>query len=1059
MSPADFGQFFGEAHEALSENARRRLTAKFGDSTIAIYCSCDALWSRLEPAIAHWQESDEPGNEPADFNIFAGTNEGLREPLKAPAWRDAQFTEAGVPLQPNGQAAVDFDLRFQPWQKVIHAHQGAVGLFWCESAEVLPWWEATFPFRILLHWWSQGKPFQLMHAAAVSADGQTAWLIPGPSGSGKSTTVVSLLQAGFPSQGDDYVLVSTDESPRVYPLYNSIKLTWEAVDQFFPHLRPTLRLPAPDAKAVAALTDLGRLACDMPIRGVLVPALPSKGRRMPFEPINPGEALLAIAPTTLHHLPEGRAESWTKMSAFLRRLPVMKWHLAPDLKTNVQRFPFAAVQQVQRVAVIMPAFNPGPEIERAWRAIRGQDWVRAVPRIFLIDDASTDEASVSRMQTLAAAYPQHIQYIRLPKNAGPAAARNAGIAKALAMQVDWVAFCDHDDEWPADKWTRQAGHALQHPALQIVGGLVKYHVAEGLEDPIDKYLDDDKHVSHVHLGALLARPAVFQQVGTFDESLRFSEDFDWWNRVREANISYQILSATALHYHFHGDNSVRGKDFASLGVLDILHRSLQRRRAASAGSAPRPIPSLRDAERAVAYDVVVPVHNGLPFLPDLLASIASQTAPAASVHFVNDASTDGSGAWLDEHVPAVLGARGVIHHLKENLGVAGARNVGWRAGTSPWVALLDQDDRWLPLKMERQLAHLMARQNTHWGTVHCRPVLDDGFRWPSNWAPSMKVPHKCDVPSGWVISRAALYQLGGFNDGYRYGDDTEIAGRLRDLFGIESLLDEVLVERRFGPHNNSHKKEEMTAELMQILRGRIQQKKERKTTSRKQTYIVVSVYNAERYLDETLNAIEAQTHRDWIGCIVNDGSADNSLEIAARHAKRDLRWRVIDQPNQGAPAAVNAALKRMPSEVAAVAFCDSDDLWLPEKLERQWAAATGASDEIWCIGSLVEEFEDYPEGVQPKHRARPGAHRAILRSNALMSRALVDQLGAMDPDKRFGDFIEWMAPQVRKGLETQYVEEVLTRRRIHGENMTAKADEAAYLALLQRHLKAKRDQP
>jgi glycosyltransferase involved in cell wall biosynthesis len=304
-----------------------------------------------------------------------------------------------------------------------------------------------------------------------------------------------------------------------------------------------------------------------------------------------------------------------------------------------------------------------------------------------------------------------------------------------------------------------------------------------------------------------------------------------------------------------------------------------------------------------------------------------------------------------------------------------------------------------------------------------------------------------------------LHLLGGFNDGYRYGDDTELAGRLRDLFGIESVLDEVLVERRFGPHNNSHKKEEMTAELMQILRGRIQQKKVRKTAPRKQTYVVVSVYNAERYLDETLNAIEAQTHRDWIGCIVNDGSADNSLEIAARHAKRDLRWRVIDQPNQGAPAAVNAALKRMPSEVAAVAFCDSDDLWLPEKLERQWAAATGASDEIWCIGSLVEEFEDYPEGVQPKHRARPGAHRAILRSNALMSRALVDQLSAMDPDKRFGDFIEWMAPQVRKGLETQYVEEVLTRRRIHGENMTAKADEAAYLALLQRHLKAKRDQP
>lgn len=1059
MSPADFEGFFDEAHANLSHGAPRRLTAKFGDSIIAIHCNCDALWAKLAPAIAHWQRPVEANDEPADFHIFAGTNEGLREPLKAPAWRDAQFTEAGVPRQADGETAVEFDFRFQPWLKVIHAHRAGVGLFWCESAEMLPWWEATFPFRILLHWWSQRRPFQLMHAAAVSADGKTAWLIPGPSGSGKSTTVVSLLQAGFASQGDDYVLVSTGATPRVYPLYNSIKLTWEAVGSFFPALRPSLHLPAPDAKAVAPLTALGRLASDMALQGVLVPALPEgTERRLPFEDINPSEALLAIAPTTLHHLPEGRAESWAKMSTLLRQLPVKKWHLAPKLATNVACFPFAAVRQTQRVAVIMPAFNPGPEIERAWNAIRRQDWVRAVPRLFLIDDASTDEEAVQRMQSLANRFPQHIHHIRLPKNAGPAAARNAGISKALTMQVDWVAFCDHDDEWPADKWTRQAGHALQHPTLQIVGGLVKYQVAEGLEEPIDKYLDEEKHVSHVHLGAIITRPAVFQQVGFFDEEMRFSEDFDWWNRVREADVPYQILPDTTLHYHFHGDNSVRGKDAASLGVLDALHRSLQRRRAASAGQAPQPIPSLRDTGRAAAYDVVVPVHNGHPFLPDLLASIAAQTAPAAAVHFVNDASTDGSGAWLDENVPAVLGDRGVVHHLPENLGVAGARNVGWRAGTSPWVALLDQDDRWLPTKMERQLAHLMARSNTHWGTVHCRPVLDAGFQWPSNWAPSMKVPHKCDVPSGWVVSRVALHGLGGFDESYRYGDDTEMAGRLRDRFGVESVLGEVLVERRFGMHNNSHKMEEMTVEMMQILRARIQGKKEKKSTSRKQVYVIVPAFNGSNHLDEVLRAIEAQTHRDWLGCIVNDGSTDDTLKIAERHAERDLRWLVVDQQNQGAPAAVNAALKRMPSEVMAVAFCDSDDLWLPDKLERQLAVSRGG-DEVWCVGTLVEEFEDFPEGVQPKHRARPGAHRAIMRSNALMSRALIEKLGAMDPDKRFGDFIEWMAPQVRKGLETQYIEEVLTRRRIHGANMTAKADEAAYLALLQKHLKAKRDRP
>lgn len=1055
MTSADYHDFFDRAEAALAANATRRLTTEFGGSVIAIHSSCDALWAKMAPAISHWPRPKDPKAIP-DFVIYAGTNEGLEEALQAPDWQGTAFTEAGVPQFEIDEA---FDLRFQPWLKVIHAHRAGVGIFWCASPAELPWWEATFPFRILLHWWSRGREFQLMHAAAVSADGRSTWLIPGPSGSGKSTTVVSLLQAGRVSQGDDYVLVETGKVPAVYPLYNSVKLTWEAVDRFFPQLREKLHLPAPEAKAVAPLTALGTLAEAMPLAGVLVPELPRpEGDRpgSPFVPINPSEAMLAIAPTTLHHLPEGRAESWSKISSMLRRMPVMKWHLAPEIETNVQRFPFAALRQPQRVAVIMPAFNPGPEISRAWESIRRQDWIRASVRLIIIDDASTDAEAVARMQQLAAAFPQHIQLMRLPENAGPAAARNAGIARGLSANPDWIAFCDHDDEWPADKWRRQAGHALQHPDLKIVGGLVKYHVAEGVEDPIDRYLDDEKHVSHVHLGAIFVRPEVFEKVGQFDADMRFSEDFDWWNRVREAGIPYAILPHTTLHYHFHGANSVAGKSAQSLGVLDALHRSLQRRRAAAAGDAPRPIPSLLDIQRSQAYDVVIPVHNGMKFLPGLVESLANQTLKPASVIFVDDVSTDGSGDWLEQHVPDLLGPSAQIHRLPSNLGVAGARNVGWKAGSSPWVAFLDQDDRWLPEKAERQLAFLMSDAQTHWGTVWCRPVLEPGFQWPANWAPSMRVPHKCAVPSGWMISRNALHNLGGFNEAYRYGDDTEIAGRLRDGLGYEKVLEEILVERRFGAHNNSHKTEAMTRELMQILRERVASKSTKEPTGRKLVYIIVPVFNACRFLDETLSAIEGQTHQDWIGCIVNDGSTDGSLEIAQNHAKQDLRWRVLDRPNGGAPAAINAALKAMPAEVAAVAFCDSDDVWLPEKLSKQWSLAPDVGSTAWSVASLIEEFEDYPVGEKPSHRARPGAHKAMLRTNALLSSSAIDELGLMNTDVKFGDFIGWMSPLVNQGVATQYVEEVLVRRRIHGANMTAQPDQQAYLQLLRRHLQDKK---
>lgn len=1064
MTESDFHAFFDAALHAMSDgnDVPPRLVCQLGNQVLAVHCHSDELWARLSPAISHWEEPEWNAGVDAspDFVIWAGTHSSMSAPLQAPNWMGTKFTEAGVPLDADGKPS-RFDLRFQPWQRMIHAHRDRVGLFWVAHHDDLPWWEATFPFRILLHWWSRGSTFQLMHSAAVSADSESAWLIPGPSGSGKSTTVASLLESGFSSQGDDYVLVDTSENPLVYPLYNSIKLTWEAVSDYFEHLRPKLRLPSPDAKAMTRLTDLGALAGPMPLKGVLVPALPEddtpEGHLLPFEAINAAEALLAIAPTTLHHLPEGRSESWSKISQMLRRLPVYKWRLSSSLQRNVWRFPLAATDHVMRVAVVMPAYNPGPEIFRAWESLRSQDWTRAAMLLMLVDDASTDADAVNRMLKLKSDYPRHVIYIRLAENKGPAAARNAGIARAKMENADWIAFCDHDDEWPEDKWLRQASHAFRHPHLQVVGGLVKYHVAADLEDPIDKYLDDEKHVSHVHLGAILVRSETFEQVGVFDEEMRFSEDFDWWNRVREGDIPYQILSQTMLHYHFHGSNSVAGKSAESLGVLDALARSIKRRRETQRGQAPKMLSSLRDDDRAWQFDVVVPVHNGLKFLPGLLDCIANQALKPKVVCFVNDASTDGSGTWLDAHVPDALGGAGRVIHLEKNLGVAGARNVGWKACKSPWVALLDQDDCWLPEKMKAQMEHLKSNPQAQWSTVWCRPVLAKGFHWPADWSPSMKIPHKCNVPSGWVVSRTALHALNGFDESYRLGDDTEIAGRLQDRFGAVSVCPSVLVERYFGLHNNSHKKEPMKAEMMSILRDRIQRKQDGRIDTRHLVYVVISAFNSERFLDETMRAIENQTHRDWVGCVVNDGSQDRTLDIARVHAQTDLRWRVLDQENGGAPSAINLALSKMPSDVHSVAFCDHDDFWLPTRLEAQVRRKkTSSPDELWCIGSLVEEFEDFQRPGVARHRARPGNHRAVLRSNVLMSSALVSRLGEMDLDQRFADFIEWIAPALRQGLVFEYVDEVLVRRRIHEDNMTAEANHEAYLKMIHRHLRSGR---
>jgi len=102
---------------------------------------------------------------------------------------------------------------------------------------------------------------------------------------------------------------------------------------------------------------------------------------------------------------------------------------------------------------------------------------------------------------------------------------------------------------------------------------------------------------------------------------------------------------------------------------------------------------------------------------------------------------------------------------------------------------------------------------------------------------------------------------------------------------------------------------------------------------------VVSVnlccYNSERYLRETLESIVNQTYRNWELVIINDGSTDSTETVVKEYADRGFPIVYYYQQNQGLGYSRNEALKR--SRGKYIAFIDHDDIWLPEKLERQVA--------------------------------------------------------------------------------------------------------------------------
>ena len=95
--------------------------------------------------------------------------------------------------------------------------------------------------------------------------------------------------------------------------------------------------------------------------------------------------------------------------------------------------------------------------------------------------------------------------------------------------------------------------------------------------------------------------------------------------------------------------------------------------------------------------------------------------------------------------------------------------------------------------------------------------------------------------------------------------------------------------------------------------------------------VIIPLYNKEKSITDTVNSVLNQTFKDFELIIVNDGSKDNSLSVVNQFT--DKRVKIIDKPNGGVSTARNAGMKRAEGEY--IALLDSDDEWLPHKLERQ----------------------------------------------------------------------------------------------------------------------------
>lgn len=179
---------------------------------------------------------------------------------------------------------------------------------------------------------------------------------------------------------------------------------------------------------------------------------------------------------------------------------------------------------------------------------------------------------------------------------------------------------------------------------------------------------------------------------------------------------------------------------------------------------------------------VVITHNRKNLLEKALRSVLAQTVQGLELIVVDDGSVDGTRAWM-ESFAAAHPVRYIYN--EDHLGGNHVRNIGIRAASGKYVALLDDDDEWLPLKTEKQLAVLEADPEV--GVVCCGRIAlyDDGReeREDPSLLPEGDLSQAIFTDlhftsSRLMIRRALLEEVGLFDESLRAWQDFELMIRL-----------------------------------------------------------------------------------------------------------------------------------------------------------------------------------------------------------------------------------------------------------------------------------------
>ena len=381
--------------------------------------------------------------------------------------------------------------------------------------------------------------------------------------------------------------------------------------------------------------------------------------------------------------------------------------------------------------------------------------------------------------------------------------------------------------------------------------------------------------------------------------------------------------------------------------------------------------------------IVIPVYNGANYVAEAIESALKQTYKNIEIIVVNDGSTDNT-----EKIVKKYGDK-IRYFYKENGGVASALNLGIKNMKGEYFSWLSHDDVYYSNKIERQIEELKKLENkdtiiysnieyidkkgksltqTEFEYIE-NPKLLNFYIFPIMFGKILNstflIPKECIIESNYfnenlkytynydlyykISKKSNIIFISNILVKVRDYKDKDYK-KLRDLHSyeikslykniLENITDKELNEiglSKYGLYAYlyrifiSYKKNsKIYNEIISYIKEYLDSNKNYLDVSNIKVSIVVPFYNRINYLLETIDSIKKQTHKNWELILINDGSTEDIDKV-----KQLCDDKIILYDNsygKGVSSARNLGMDI--AEGDYLAFLDSDDLWLEDKIEK-----------------------------------------------------------------------------------------------------------------------------